>query len=233
MVSYSINVLVISDAHGRLEYVKSILRKEEKTDLIIYCGDIAHYRRPSETIHLLKLLADLAKRYGVKRIMAVPGNIDILKHYAEFEVQEKIFVNLHEKAIDYQGYHFLGFGGSNITPFNTLLEYAEEVIEERLAKAVEEHLKNSSNRFVLVTHVPPHNTMCDKAYNGEHIGSKAIRRVIEYYKPLAVFSGHVHESRCVDKVGSTIVVNPGPVSMGFYSVAKLQDAHVDAVLKQV
>jgi len=75
--------------------------------------------------------------------------------------------------------------------------------------------------------------MCDKAYNGEHIGSKAIRRVIEYYKPLAVFSGHVHESRCVDKVGNTIVVNPGPVSMGFYSVAKLQDAHVDVVLKQV
>ncbi len=232
MVSYLIDILIISDAHGKLDYIVSILDKEKKIDLLIYCGDIAHYRRPYETSHLLRLLADIAKKHSIKKVMGVPGNIDVLKHYIEFEAQEKMFINLHEKIVEHQGYYFLGFGGSTITPFNTPLEYAEEIIEEKLIKIIKMH-SNNSNRTVIVTHVPPYNTMCDKAYNGEHIGSKTIRKVIEYYKPLAVFSGHVHESRCIDKIGGTLVVNPGPVAMGFYSIVKLWNTHVDAVLKQV
>jgi Icc-related predicted phosphoesterase len=232
-VSYLINILVISDAHGRLEHIESILMKEEKIDFIIYCGDIAHYKYPYKTIHMLRSLTDIAKKYNIKRVMGVPGNIDILKHYIEFEAQETMFTNLHEKVTEYQGYFFIGFGGSTITPLNTLLEYSEETIEERLTKIAESHLKTRSNRVVLVTHVPPYGTMCDKAFSGEHIGSRAIRKIIELYKPLAVFSGHVHESRCIDRIESTIILNPGPISMGFYGIATLENEHINAFLKHV
>jgi Icc-related predicted phosphoesterase len=182
---------------------------------------------------MLRSLTDIAKKYNIKKVMGVPGNIDLLKHYIEFETQEAMFTNLHERVAEYQGYFFIGFGGPTTMPI--LFKHSEEIektIEERLTK-ITQYLKTNSSRVVLVTHVPPYGTMCDKAFSGEHIGSRAIRKIIELYKPLAVFSGHVHESRCIDRIESTIILNPGPISMGFYGIATLENEHINAFLKHV
>jgi len=42
-----------------------------------------------------------------------------------------------------------------------------------------------------------------------HVGSKAIRQIIEEYKPMLGLHGHIHESRAFDKVAGTLVLNPG------------------------
>jgi Icc-related predicted phosphoesterase len=51
-------------------------------------------------------------------------------------------------------------------------------------------------------------------FNGEHIGSRAIRRWIERHQPLLTLHGHIHESpkqsgSFFDRIGSTVVINPG------------------------
>ena len=51
-------------------------------------------------------------------------------------------------------------------------------------------------------------------FNGEHIGSAAIRRWIERHQPLLTLHGHIHESphqsgSFYDLIGMTVVVNPG------------------------
>jgi Icc-related predicted phosphoesterase len=42
-----------------------------------------------------------------------------------------------------------------------------------------------------------------------HVGSTAIRKLIEKYQPLLGMHGHIHESYAEDKIGSTVVLNPG------------------------
>lgn len=63
-------------------------------------------------------------------------------------------------------------------------------------------------------HCPPFQTRCDVLFNGQHIGSAALRRWIERCQPLLTLHGHIHESPRVsgaffDRIGKTTVVNPG------------------------
>ncbi len=50
-----------------------------------------------------------------------------------------------------------------------------------------------------------------------------MRKLIEDIKPLVVLCGHVHESRGIDKLGSTVIVNPGPLASGYYAIVSVSD----------
>ncbi len=69
-------------------------------------------------------------------------------------------------------------------------------------------------RTLYVLHDPPWNTTLDTLWNGQHIGSMAVRRFIEQHQPPLVLSGHIHESpkasgKILDRIGETLCVNPG------------------------
>jgi hypothetical protein len=83
----------------------------------------------------------------------------------------------------------------------------EEDLEE-LAKVAD------PKKTVYVIHDPPYGTNLDVLYNGQHIGSAAVRRFIERHQPPLVLSGHIHESpkasrKIKDLIGNTLCVNPG------------------------
>jgi Icc-related predicted phosphoesterase len=83
-------------------------------------------------------------------------------------------------------------------------------IEEEIAQLP----AGEPGRTIGVMHCPPYNTRCDVLYNGQHIGSRAIRRWIERTQPLLTLHGHIHESPKMsgafcDRVGESLVVNPG------------------------
>jgi Predicted phosphoesterases, related to the Icc protein len=42
-----------------------------------------------------------------------------------------------------------------------------------------------------------------------HVGSKAVAKMIQKYQPLLGLHGHIHESRGVQKIGKTTIINPG------------------------
>lgn len=65
-------------------------------------------------------------------------------------------------------------------------------------------------KLIMITHAPPYGTTVDKS-GDNHRGNKSYRRFIDIAKPELVICGHFHEhARKQDKIGKTIVVNPGP-----------------------
>jgi len=69
-------------------------------------------------------------------------------------------------------------------------------------------------KTVYRSHDPPYDTTLDLLFNGQHIGSAAVRRFIERHQPPLVLSGHIHESpkasgKITDRIGDTVCVNPG------------------------
>jgi|SRR5436190_3643928 len=73
-------------------------------------------------------------------------------------------------------------------------------------------------RTVYVTHSPPWGTLLDRLYDGTPVGSPAIRAFIEARRPPLTLHGHVHESPGVDRIGTTVSVNPGDSLGGLRAV---------------
>lgn len=71
---------------------------------------------------------------------------------------------------------------------------------------------------MLAVHTPPKGSLCDRLGNGAHVGSPAVRAFIEAVQPDVCLCGHIHESRAVDRIGRTVVVNPGALGAGGYAV---------------
>ena len=81
--------------------------------------------------------------------------------------------------------------------------------------------RTKAAKTIYVTHSPPWRTKLDRLVDGTPIGSRAIREFIERAQPPLTLHGHVHESPGVDKLGRTVMVNPGD------SVRRLQAVRVD------
>lgn len=86
-------------------------------------------------------------------------------------------------------------------------------------KTIEEELRELSKRTdpektVWVMHAPPFETNLDRLYNGDSVGSRAIRKFIMEHHPYLTLHGHIHESprmtgKYMDRIGTTISINPG------------------------
>jgi len=76
---------------------------------------------------------------------------------------------------------------------------------------------------IFCPHSPPHGTACDRLRSGEHVGSAALRTLVEREQPHLVLCGHIHESRGEDELGRARVVNPGPVAAGHHALVKIAD----------
>jgi Icc-related predicted phosphoesterase len=109
--------------------------------------------------------------------------------------------------------NLLSVGYSNRTPFDTARELDEPDLLAELRR-VHANAGKPPN-LVLNVHVPPKNCgSLDIGEGGprgikEHVGSTAVRQFIEETKPIAVFSGHIHEGRGMARIGPTVVFNPG------------------------
>ena len=228
-------LLVVSDIHGYVDKLKDVLIKEDDIEMIIFTGDIAPYRKHFETINLLNKLLTIVRDFNINYIIAIPGNVDYIHHYEQLE--NPIFIYLHKRYKKVKDIVFIGLGGSTITPFHTMLEFSEEEIYKDLQSTYISYIQNektlNKNKIVLVTHSPPYNSLCDKIFTGEHVGSKAIRSFIEDVKPLLALCGHVHESRCIDKISTTTVVNPGPLAKGFYGTIYIGCERIDVKLNKI
>jgi hypothetical protein len=211
-------ICVITDIHGHKSSVKRLLNAIDinKFDLLVSCGDITSFGGRNEAKEILEIIPNI-------NFYTVFGNCDTneVKDYIDSQN-----VSLHEKEIKIQDYSIGGFGGSNISPFRTPLEYTEEQIREGLSKL-------SFRNMILVTHAPPYGTKLDKIGNGKSIGSSSIRKIIEEYHPLVAISGHVHESRAIDILNNTKLLNPGPLKDGYYGIVELNKGQINVSLEEL
>ena len=186
-------ILCISDLHGS----SNVCDKIGDVDVLVVTGDITHFAGRERAIEVLEGLK------CTKKMLAVQGNCD------NFDVNEALVelgCGLHSRGEIIDGIGFFGLGGSDPTPFNTPQEYEEDVLWDFLIEGYEK-IKDTKIK-VLVSHTPPKDTKVDLAGSG-HVGSVKVREFVEKYQPDLVLCGHIHEAKGSDKIGKTVIVNPG------------------------
>jgi hypothetical protein len=214
-------ILVISDIHGRLERLSLIRDEIADADVVVLTGDITNFGGREAAREILKPLLNLSKQ-----LFAVPGNCDLQEVN---ELIKELKVSLHSRSSVVEGVGFFGAGGSNPTPFATPQEYREEHLIEMLESGYS-GIKDLSTK-VMVTHAPPFGTKLDLTSAGVHAGSRAVKEFIKKMKPEVALCGHIHEARGVAKVASTTVVNPGAFHMG-YAIIELNEGEPEVRLME-
>jgi Icc-related predicted phosphoesterase len=205
-------ILAVSDIHGTSRGKEVALKNSEiyQPDLVVITGDITQFGPPEEAKTFLDVL-------GTKvQTLAIPGNCD------PFEVPEAVEASkakdLHANKLEIYGITFVGFGGSNQTPFNTIFEQSEDLILTELNKLMESDKGNST---VLITHCPPKGYR-DEVIGRGNMGCEAIAQIVKKYKPKLVISGHIHEAYGVEDIGDeTVIVNPGAGKDGRAAIIEL------------
>ncbi|MBT3311510.1 MAG: YfcE family phosphodiesterase [Desulfobacterales bacterium] len=212
------NIIGLADIHGNLSQIDEISDQLSKADLVLLIGDITNFGRADDVKEVIEKV-----RKKASGIVAVSGNCDF-PEVDDYLNSENL--NFHGNSRIVDGICFVGVGGSLVTPFKTPNEISEDDFKSHLDEAMSGF--PVENPLILVSHQPPFQTSCDVLSSGDHVGSKSVRHFIEDYKPLACFTGHIHESRSIDKIGMTYVINPGPLWQGHYAVAEINNGTIES-----
>lgn len=198
------------------------LSETEEPDILVVCGDLTNMGSSNE----VRLFLD-SYRKVIKNIYIIPGNCDFIESFNDEYIKR---YNIHGKWVVYNKYVFLGIGGSPYTPFGMPFEFDDSELEEIAYRTYYNIPKELKERLIVVSHTPPKGTKVDKIYIGLHVGSDALRKFILDVKPLLVISGHIHEGKGTDELGSTIIVNPGPASRGYYAIVNIVKERINVRL---
>lgn len=215
--------VVIGDIHDDVRRLKDIPELPE-ADGVIITGDLTVAGSVKQAERVLE-----AVRQHTDTILAQIGNMD----RAEITdwLTEKGW-NLHAAVRELApGIAIFGVGASTFTPFGTPSEFPES----RFAAWLEEGWKRAraSRQTVLVSHNPPKDTACDLLPNGMHVGSSAVREFIQEAQPDICLCGHIHEARAMDRIGRTVVINPGTLASGGYVVLRSNSGSLSAELRML
>jgi len=214
-------LVAITDIHGDLKHLPLLAREE--FDMLVFCGDLTQFGGREAAEKVLNSLAAFNKP-----LLGVHGNCD------RPEVLELLIergISLHSTGEPHGEIGFYGCGGSNATPFDTPSEYPEEELLRALE--VGDSMVGRTEFRVMVSHCPPLSTNCDKVSSGDHVGSPAVRQAIEKLKPKLVLTGHIHESIGADRIGDSLILNPGMFSNGGYVRAEIMDGKIRAEIMRV
>jgi len=201
-------ILAMTDIHGAYETAGRILGKESGISAVVIGGDLTTNGSAEEARSALRRFA----KFEVP-IIVVAGNMDPPELEETFS-SGSISVNARGTMLDDVG--IFGVSGSPFTPMHTPYEISEEEISFRAHLGWKD--VQAARIKIFVPHAPPHNTKLDKLRSGNHVGSTSIRRFVEQFQPQALVCGHIHESRGIDSLEKTIMVNCGPAASGFYAV---------------
>lgn len=215
--------VVLGDIHGCIRRVGDIPELEKAAGVILTgdlttLGGVAAARTVIEAFHAVNPV-----------ILAQIGNMDRAEVNDWLEASG---INLHRNVRELSPeVALLGVGGSTFSPFGTPSEFPEA----RFSEWLEELARRAApyREMVLVAHNPPYNTVCDRTDGGLHVGSTAIRDFIEEYQPAACLCGHIHESAGIQRVGRTLVVNPGSFSTGGYALFSLARSGLKVALRRL
>ena len=206
-------VINIADIHGNAKPIAEMGEILSSADLILLSGDITHFGGNNQAAQIINEI----KSYN-SNILAVTGNCDTDEVDTFLEKED---MQIHGRAIDVDDVTIFGAGGSLPCPSPTPNIYSEEEYAAIFGSSVQGMEENSPK--IMVSHNPPIDTLNDTLESGAHVGSKTVRSVIEETKPLVCFTGHIHEAAGIDEIGSTKIVNPGPLGTRSYAYLDITD----------
>jgi len=197
--------ICVGDIHGDIDAVHRLRDRMSPRDFdyVFLLGDYSRgFRDPEENRCDIQTILEAFRGY---KVWALPGNCD---QTASVRTLQERGTCLHNRVLKLPEATIIGLGGSNVTPFGTPFEQDEVHLTralEGLSDSVEKH-----SRVILMTHTPPKDTRCDAIAGGHHVGSTAVRRYIETWKPELALCAHIHEAGGEeDRIGETRVVNLG------------------------
>ena len=220
---------MLSDIHGKVSTLKRTLKEVDDVDAVFIAGDLSSYAG-LRWDNVLNVVSRYCKQKGVPAYV-VPGNVDppALLHTGYDNVNV-----LHTSTSTLGKYIVAGIGGGMGFSFWRTVRLTDNDFERFINSLLREYGGGlAPYSWFLLTHTPPYGTKLDIMYTGEHVGSKALRALVEVRKPVLVVSGHIHESRNVDYLGKTTLVNPGPNYRGFYALAEISGVSVNVELLSV
>jgi Icc-related predicted phosphoesterase len=216
-------IIAFGDIHEHAENVGRIVGIAD-ADCVIVTGDLTNFAGASKAKKIIELISSYNRR-----IYAQLGNLDQreVNYYLE-----TLGINLHANGfVITKEIGIFGVGGSNPTPFNTPTEYTEQQIKKFMQKGYEK-VKDLPLK-ILVSHTPPYNTTVDIVGGSTHVGSTAVREFIETYQVQLCLTGHIHEAVGKDKIGETMIVNPGMLRDGRYVEVTEKKGKLEVQLKKV
>lgn len=191
-----IKILALADIHGHIKKIPLLTDAAKESDLVLLAGDLTDFGSTEQARSVWEALNQLGKP-----ILGVPGNCDPPEVE---EVLRQQGVCLVDHPVEIKGVLFIGL------PCPATQESIESVKDSLAAYP--------SKPFVLVSHQPAGGAAVDLQGGFRHKGSQFIRSFIEDCQPLAAVSGHIHEARGTDRIGSTVLVNPGPFRNDCYAI---------------
>ncbi|MBG0777820.1 MAG: metallophosphoesterase family protein [Desulfovibrionaceae bacterium] len=164
-------------------------------------------------------------------VLAQLGNMDRADTTAYLESHgQNLHLRAHTLLDGPDSVGIVGVGTSTPTPFGTPSEFPEAQISAWLDEAW--NRKQDWKHTILACHTPPYDTTTDRIGNGAHVGSPGVRAFIERTQPDLCLTGHIHESRAIDHIGKTTILNPGNFGAGGYIHITLTPSGLHAELRQ-
>ena len=194
-------ILAISDIHGEENQNLYTYLDANNIDLVLILGDITNFG----PIGFVETFINKLKSYNFD-VIAIHGNCD---PEGVCDAIGNVTTCLHNNSIVYKDIVLSGYGGSNLTPFDTPSEVDDDKIYEDLHKLFENQTEYEDKLKILVTHAPPLNSDADVIESGDHVGSQGVFKIIEEFEPNINLCGHVHEAKSISKIANTDVANPG------------------------
>lgn len=198
-------ILVISDLHAHNDVLDKMDAQFKEADAVIFGGDFAECFKPETGKSALDALC---LRHDT--IFSVLGNCDNETFLVDMEEKD---VSIEKTLVFHEGLALAGAGGGTVFTGKTEFERSEDeimsdfdIVLNSIKETGDESLWKS---LVLVCHNPP---ICGNldSFDGEHhAGSQKFTDFIKEHQPLAVVCGHIHEGTGIDKIGDTVVINPG------------------------
>jgi Icc-related predicted phosphoesterase len=176
-----------------MDSLRKLKKKAANADLVLCAGDVSIFEN-----HLKALLQEINSFN--KPVLIIHGNHESeARLRAECE-HHKNLICLHREFYEMENIIFAGYGGGGFSLRDNKFEkFADRIRQKRTGK-----------QLVLLLHAPPYGNKTDLIME-EHAGNKSFRDFIKEEKPLLVVCGHLHENEGVhDKMGKTLVINPGP-----------------------
>ena len=201
--------LLVSDMHGNAKAVEELKAQAAQCDGILCAGDFAEFGKAETGEPTLEALLTLSDS-----IYSVIGNCDEFSFLQKLEEKD---ISVEKALVQHEGLIIAGSGGGSKFTGTTPFERSDEELVSDFSLITEQG-EEAWDNLVAIMHNPPKDTKCDCIEGGIHVGSPLLREFIEKYKPLAVLTGHIHESCGIDRIGNTLVVNPGPLMEGKYGL---------------
>ncbi len=201
-----LRIFAFADFHNdeiALEKLEFLL-KNNKYDYVLIAGDI------DNNISYVENLISILKR---KNAFYVPGNNDNQK---TVEMMKDADLLIHKKRVEIKdGYNIVGFGFSNITPFNTPGEMKEEEMYSQISKL------DINNKTILLTHCPP------KGVLDKNFGCEAVRKIVEEKEPMINIFGHIHEIEGREIFHKTLCINLPPAFSYKFGVIEMEGSLIN------